>query len=101
MLVPVRIGGRSGAGGIQCCDLIGTEIPADGPEVRSQLGFVARADDEGGNRRPLQQPVERDLWNGLAGFPGNLLKRIHNAEKVFIGHLRADGGIVILSGCLV
>lgn len=42
-------------------DLIRRQAPTDRAEVLAKLLLIARADDDGGNRRPLDQPVERDL----------------------------------------
>src|SRR5262245_11731421 len=57
-LVPVGIRRGRGAGGVQPGDLRRREIPADGAEVLAQLLLVARADDDAGDGRPLEQPVE-------------------------------------------
>ena len=48
-LVPVGIGRRGGAGGVEPGDLLGGQVPADGAEVLAQLLLVAGADDDVGH----------------------------------------------------
>ena len=43
----------------------------------------------GRDSRPLQEPVECDLRNGLAGLGGYFVERIHNGIEIFVGDLRA------------
>src|SRR5688572_1742547 len=69
-LVPVRVWQRHLAGGVEPRHLIARQVPADGAQVLPQLFFVARADDERGNRGPLEQPVRRALRHGLGGLGG-------------------------------
>ena len=45
-LVPVGIGRRRGAGGVEPGDLLRRQVPADGAEVLAQLLLVAGADDD-------------------------------------------------------
>ena len=60
-------------------------IPASRFQILIQnCSIVARADDDGGNSRAMQQPVERDLRNAPAGLPGDLINRVHHAVKIFI-----------------
>ncbi len=68
VLMAARISSRTVTGGIQLRDLIGSEVPADGPEICAQLRFLPGTDDERGHGRSWEQPVECDLRNGLAGF---------------------------------
>lgn len=51
--------------------LLRRQVPAHRPKVLAQLVLVPRADDDRGNGRALQEPVERDLRDLLAGFPGD------------------------------
>ena len=68
----------------------GGQVPADGAEVLPQLLLVARADDDGRDRGPLQQPVERDLRHRLAGLRGDLVERVDDPVEVLVGDRRAD-----------
>src|SRR5262249_36040770 len=66
-LVPVGIGGGDGAGGVEAGDLLGRQVPPDRPEVLPQLLLVAGADDDRRDAGLLEQPVECDLRDRLAG----------------------------------
>src|SRR5690606_20664131 len=90
-LVPVRIGRRALAGRIQLGDLFRCERPAERAEVLAQLFLVACADHDVGNRRTREQPVQRDLRDGLAGLLGDLIQRIDDREQVFVLDDRAAG----------
>ncbi len=70
-LVPHGIGRRLVAGGVQFRDLLGAQRPSRRPDILYELRLVARADDEGRYRAPLQEPVERDLGERLAGLGGD------------------------------
>ena len=73
LLPPVRkvgIWSRYGACFIQLRHLFGRQVPANRPEVLAELFLVARADDDRRDGRPLQEPIERDLRDRLAGFSG-------------------------------
>ena len=70
-MMPVRVDARTFAGGVEKFDLIGWEVPADSAEVFFELFFGACADDEAGDGRALQEPVEGDLGDGFAGFFGD------------------------------
>src|ERR1700738_2100100 len=59
-LMPIGISGGSRARFVQALDLVFCQVPADRSEILSQLFFVAGADDDGRNGRPVQEPVERD-----------------------------------------
>lgn len=85
MLMPVRIRRARGAGFIEHFDLLRRQIPADRAEVLPQLFLVSRADQHRCNRRPLQQPVQRDLRHRLAGFLGDSIERIDNAIRYSSG----------------
>src|SRR5947208_2509583 len=87
-LVPIRIGQRDLAGGIQLADLFGSEIPARGTQILPELLFVASADNDRSDGRALQEPVERYLRNRFAGFVGDFVECIHHAEDVLIGNRR-------------
>jgi hypothetical protein len=76
VLVPVRVGDRSDTGGIQPRDLIGREVPADGPEICAQLRLITRPDDQRGHRRSLEHSVECDPRNGFAGFLDYFINRV-------------------------
>src|SRR5579863_5885537 len=94
-LVPVGIGGLCRAGGVEFCHLVFGEVPADGAEVLAELLFVARAHDDVGDGGALQEPVQRDLWNGLAGFFRNFLDSVDYFVEIFVVDLRAGiGGFV-------
>src|SRR4051794_37499094 len=67
-LVPVRVGGRDGARRVEPHDLFGRKAPPDGPEVLPELLLVPGADDDVRDGRPLEEPVDRDLRHGSAGF---------------------------------
>lgn len=91
-LMPVGVNPWRGAGLIQFRDLFGREVPADGAQVVAELVLVARADDEGGDGGALQQPVEGDLRDGLAGFGGYLVQGIHHFEQMFFRDLGPQTG---------
>src|SRR5580658_6518502 len=91
-LVPIGIGKRAIAGRVQLCHLLRRQSPADGAEILLQLLLVPRADDHRRDGRPLQQPVERDLRDQLAGLPGDLVERIDDAEEMLVFYWRAPGG---------
>ena len=92
-LVPIRIRKLGRAGGIEFCDLLGCQIPADCAEVGAELLLVPRANDEGRDRRAMQEPIECNLRNRLAGFFGDFVNGVDDFVEVFIGHLRADVGV--------
>jgi hypothetical protein len=89
-LVPVGVDGLGGACGVEFGDLFFGEVPADGTEVLAELFFVACAHDDIGYGGALEEPVERDLRNGLAGFFGDLLDRVHDFVEIFVFDLRAE-----------
>src|ERR1700678_4543073 len=82
-LVPDRIGRLDVARRIELRHLLGRQLPAHGADVLPQLPFVTRADDDVGDGRAAQQPVERDLRNRLASLLGKGVKRIDNGEQAF------------------
>ena len=67
-LVPVRVSRLRVASGVGFGDVFFGEVPADGAEVLAELFFIAGVHDDVGCRGTLQEPVERDLRNGLARF---------------------------------
>ena len=87
--MPVRVRVGCLAGRVQRLDLLRRQFPALGSQILSQLFFVARAHDDCRHRGPLQQPVQRDLRNGLTGFFRNFVDCIHHLVQIFIGHRRA------------
>ncbi len=70
-LVPVGVRERDGARGVKFGYLFGGQVPAGGGEVCAELLFIAGTDDQRGDRGSLEEPVEGDLGDGLAGFFGN------------------------------
>src|ERR1700677_4882074 len=83
-LVPDRIGRLDVARRVELRPLLGGQFPADGADVFEQLRFVTRADDDVGDGRTAQQPVERDLRNRLAGFLGDAIERVDDIEQAFL-----------------
>ena len=83
-LVPDRIGGLDVARRVELRHLLGRQFPADGADVLEQLLFVARADDDVGDRRTTQQPIERDLRNGFARLLGESVKRVDDGEQALL-----------------
>src|SRR5215472_477451 len=73
-LMPVGVGDLRLAGGVEFGDLLGCELEVDAGEVGAELFFVACTDDERGDSGAAEQPVERDLWDGSAGFFGHLVE---------------------------
>src|ERR1017187_7320667 len=88
-LVPIGICRWGLTGSVEFGDLFGCELPADSGKIGAGLFFVARANDECGNSRALQQPVEGDLRNGLASFPGNRVNGVNHGVEIFVGNRRA------------
>src|SRR5579862_1039904 len=89
-LMPVGVGSGNGAGVVEPGDLVSCQSPADSAEVLAELLFVASAEDNGGYRRPLHQPVEGDLGNAFVGFERDLVEGVYDSIKVFFGDRRAD-----------
>ena len=56
----------------------------------AQLLLVTGTDDDGDDRRPLQQPVDGDLRDGLAGFAGDLIHRVDYAEEMIVVNRGAE-----------
>ena len=80
--MPVRVGFRPVAGGVEATHLLGRQVPADRAEVVGELFRVARSDDDGADGGSLQQPVEGDLGNALADLSGDLLQSIDHLVDV-------------------
>ena len=94
-LVPIGVGGLGSAGGVEFGDLVFGEVPADGGEVLAELLFIARAHDDVGDGGALQEPIQSDLWNGLAGFFCDFLDGVDDLVEIFVVDLRAGiGGFV-------
>src|ERR1700722_7479260 len=83
-LVPDRIGRLHVARGVKLRHLLRRQLPTHGADVLEQLLFVARADDDVGDGRTAQQPIERDLRNGLASLLGQSVKRIDDGEQALL-----------------
>jgi len=97
--MPVGVDGRLIGGTIKFSDLFGGEIPAFGSQILAELLLVSGADDDGGNRRTLQKPVQGDLGDGLAGFLGDCVQGVDDVEQVLIRDWRAGlGGDVEAAG---
>jgi hypothetical protein len=84
--MPVGINRRLVARGIQFGELSRGEVPAYGSQILAKLVGVARANDHGGDRRPLQKPVERHLRHCFVGFFRYLIEGIDDGVNVFVGH---------------
>src|SRR3984957_9026394 len=80
-LVPDRIGGLDVARHVELRHLLRRQFPADGADVLKQLLFVTRADDDVGDGRTAQQPIERDLRNGFTRLLGESVKRVDDGEQ--------------------
>src|SRR5258708_30425918 len=87
LLVPIWVNQWNRAGSIELADLFCGQVPTNRAEVVTQLSFVACADDDGSNGRPLKQPVDCNLRYRLSGFRGDLIKRIDHVIKIFIRDL--------------
>src|SRR3984885_6391952 len=83
-LMPDRIGRLDVARRVELRHLFGGQFPADGADVLEQLLFVARADDDVGDGRATQQPVESDLRNRLAGLLGDAIERVDDIEQALL-----------------
>src|SRR5580658_1291544 len=91
-LVPVGINRLQIACFVEGSNLIRGQIPSYGIEVLPQLLFIARADDDRRDRRPLQQPIERNLGDGPTNFGGHLVEGVNDRIKIFVGHRRSGVG---------
>src|ERR1700689_1557777 len=83
-LVPDRIGRLDVARRVELRHLLGGQFPADGADVLEQLRFVTRADDDVGDGRTAQQPIEPDLRNRLAGLLGEGDERVDDGEQALL-----------------
>jgi hypothetical protein len=63
--------------------LIG-ERPTDRPKILLELFLIARADDDVYNGGTVQQPIQRNLRNCLAGLLRNVVKDIDDSEDVIV-----------------
>ena len=88
-LMPVGVGWRHFAGGVQLCYLFWRQIPSYGGQILAELFFVAGADDYVSYCGPLQKPVQADLRNRLAGFFGYFVQRVYDFIKIFVRDRRA------------
>src|SRR5688572_24830091 len=76
LLMPVRVGRTDGARDVEPRHLLQREAPSCGAEILSKLLVGPRADHDGRDGWPLQQPVQRDLCNGLSGLAGQVIEHI-------------------------
>src|SRR6204780_213449 len=83
-LVPDRIGRLDVARRVELRHLLGGQFPADGADVLEQLRFVTRADDDVGDGRTAQQPIERDLRDRLASLLGEGGERVDDIEQALL-----------------
>src|ERR1700689_1538331 len=83
-LVPARIGRPDVARRVDLRHLLGGQFPADGADVLEQLRFVTRADDDVGDGRTAQQPIERDLRDRLASLLGEGGERVDDIEQALL-----------------
>ena len=88
-LVPDRIGRLDVARRVELRHLLGRQLPADGADVLEQLLLVTRADDDVGDGRAAQEPVQRDLRDGLAGLLGDAIERVDDSEQALLVVARA------------
>src|SRR3546814_690308 len=77
----VRIGRSHGTCGIERCDLLLRQRPADRAKILPQLLLVAGADDDGGDRWPGNKPVDRHLRHRLARLRGHFFQRIDHLDR--------------------
>src|SRR5580698_7073431 len=82
--MPVGIGALNVAGAVELCNLILRQIPACRVEILAKLLLVTGADDDGGDGWPLQEPVEGNLRNGLAGLLRHSVQSVHDFEDVLV-----------------
>src|ERR1700730_12800845 len=88
-LVPVGIGGNLFAREVQSLNLFASQVPPDSAQILPQLFFIASANNDVGDRRPLQKPVQCDLRDRFSGISSNFLQRINNFVKIFVLDRRA------------
>ena len=93
MPVRIRLGVALAASSFSICR---RQLPADGAQVLAQLLFVARADDHARDRRPLEQPVERDLRHRLAGLLGDRVEGVDDRDR---GTRRRPAGPMSTTAC--
>src|SRR5579859_114534 len=91
-LVPVRVDRLLGAGSIEFGDLVGGQIPALGGQILAKLLLIASSNDDRGDGRPLQKPVQSDLRNGLSGLAGDRVQSVDDSVEVLILNLRTVVG---------
>src|ERR1700722_16167400 len=84
--MPIRIGSRNLASCIELRDLLDRQIPAYGTEVLFQLLFIASTNDDGRDGRPLEQPVQPNLRDSLAGVLRHGIERIDNLVQILVRH---------------
>src|ERR1041385_4073924 len=88
--MPVRIRHLNGAGVVEPSDLFRGERPAERAEVLAKLFFVARADDDRGDRRFAREPVQRNLRNRLAGLLRDGVERVDDAVQEIVWNRWSD-----------
>ena len=67
-LMPIRVDRCCLAAGVQFGDLRRGQMPVYGSQILAKLVRIARTYDNGRYGRSMEQPVNCDLWDGLAGF---------------------------------
>lgn len=77
---------------VQLRHLFTGQGPIDGSEVLAKLFLVARANDDRGDSRALQEPVQRDLCNSLSGIRRHLVQGIDNAKEMLVLHRWPEAG---------
>ena len=96
-LMPIGIDGRDVTGAIQLHHMLRSQIPSRRREILPQLLLVACSDDYARNRRPLQQPIQCNLWHALASFFCDLIQRVDHFMQIIILNLRAVVGSLMQS----
>ena len=99
-LVPVGVGEGEGAGCVEPGYLVRGEVPAGGSQVGAELFFVACADDEGADGGTLEEPVEGELRDGLAGFFGEFVEGVdYLVDIIPVGDgAGVDYGLILEAG---
>ncbi len=72
------------ANNVQLRHLLGGKSPADCAEVISKLRFVSRADHNVANGRTIEEPVERDLRDGLTRLLRNFVEHIDDLVEILV-----------------
>ena len=97
-LVPDRVRGRNVTRGVERRQLVGRQLPTDRTDVLHQLLLVTGANDDGRDRRPPQQPVQRDLRNAASGLCRDGVQAFHDPEQPLLVEMRSRAGNVARAG---